>query len=151
MASRISVAVAHGCSISWPTMNPGRAEGLGPARALEPLGLSEGPRAGIMRAPWDEEEPMAAVRVVVQFTADSQATADEQVKALAERSKSVQAEAGCLQFEVFHSVNNPEKYALIELWESQQVLDDRARARGGGPPPLAPGLKRTIEHYEHHA
>jgi quinol monooxygenase YgiN len=91
---------------------------------------------------------MAAVRVVVQFTADSPAIADEQVKTLAERAKSVQREPGCLQFEVFRSVARPEQYALIELWESQELLDERARQRGG-PPPVAPGLKRTIEHYQH--
>lgn len=93
---------------------------------------------------------MAAVRVVVQFTADSPATADQRVHELGERAKSVQQEPGCLQFEVFRSMSRPERYALIELWESQQVLDDRNRARGGVPPAPA-GVKRTIEHYEHHA
>lgn len=94
---------------------------------------------------------MTAVRVVVQFTADSPATADQQVQGLAERAKSVQQERGCLQFEVFRSVSHPEQWALIELWESQEILDERARARGGGPPPLQAGVKRTIEHYEHHS
>ena len=93
---------------------------------------------------------MTAVRVVVQFTADSQAIADEQVKALAERAKSVQKEPGCLQFEVFRGVATPERWSLIELWESQEVLDERNKSRGGPPAP-PPGVKRTIEHYEHHA
>ena len=93
---------------------------------------------------------MPAIRVVVQFTADSPAIADEQVKGLAERAKAVEAEPGCLQFEVFRSVAHPEKYALIERWESQEVLDARAGARGGGPPPLPAGVRRTIEHYEYH-
>jgi quinol monooxygenase YgiN len=89
---------------------------------------------------------MTAVRVVVQFTADNAAIADQQVQALANRAKSVQQEPGCLQFEVFRSVANPERWSLIELWESQQVLDSR-----GGPPPAPAGVKRVIEHYEHHA
>jgi quinol monooxygenase YgiN len=93
---------------------------------------------------------MTAVRVVVQFTADSAEIADKQMQALAERAGSVQKEPGCLQFEVFRSVSRPEKYALIELWESQAVLDERARARGGGPPPVPAGVTRTIDHYEHH-
>ncbi len=93
---------------------------------------------------------MTAVRVVVQFTADSKATAEQRVTELAERAKAVQQESGCLQFEAFRSVSNPEKWALIELWESQQVLDDRNRARGGGPPPPPAGVNRTIEHYQHH-
>jgi quinol monooxygenase YgiN len=92
---------------------------------------------------------MTEVRVVVQFTAENAGIADKQVQALAERSGSVQKEPGCLQFEVFRSVSRPEKYALIELWESQEVLDERARARGGGPPPLAEGVTRVIEHYQH--
>jgi quinol monooxygenase YgiN len=92
---------------------------------------------------------MAAARVVVEFTADSADTANQRVQELAERAKAVQQEPGCLQFEVFRSVSRPEKWALIELWESQQVLDDRNRARGGVPPAPA-GVKRVIEHYEHH-
>jgi quinol monooxygenase YgiN len=92
---------------------------------------------------------MAAVRVVVQFTADSPATAEQRSKELAERAKSVQQEPGCLQFEAFRSMSRPEQYALIELWESQQVLDDRSRARGSLPPPPT-GVTRVIEHYEHH-
>jgi quinol monooxygenase YgiN len=92
---------------------------------------------------------MTEVRVVVQFTAENAGIADKQVQALAERSGSVQKEPGCLQFEVFRSVSRPEQYALIELWESQEVLDERARARGGGPPPLPEGVTRVIEHYPH--
>jgi quinol monooxygenase YgiN len=93
---------------------------------------------------------MAAVRVVVQFTADNAATADQRAQELEERAKNVRQERGCLQFEVFRSMSRPEQYALIELWQSQDVLDERNRARGGVPPPPA-GVNRTIEHYEHHA
>ena len=92
---------------------------------------------------------MAAVRVVVQFTADSAATAEQRSQELAKRAEAVRQEPGCLQFEAFRSMSRPEQYALIELWESQQVLDDRNRARGGVPP--APtGITRVIEHYVHH-
>ena len=93
---------------------------------------------------------MTAVRVVVQFTADSAAIADQRVPELAERAKNVRLEPGCLQFEAFRSVSRPEQYALIELWESQEVLDERNRARGGVPPPPA-GVTRVIEHYQHDA
>lgn len=93
---------------------------------------------------------MAAVRVVVQFTAENASIADRQVQALVERAVTVQKEPGCLQFEVFRSASQPERYALIELWESQEVLDARTRARGG-PPPLPEGVTRVIEHYEHQA
>ena len=92
---------------------------------------------------------MAAVRVVVQFTCDSAATAEQRSKELAERAKSVQQEPGCIQFEAFRSMSRPEQYALIELWESQEVLDARNQARGGVPPAPA-GIARVIEHYVHH-
>jgi quinol monooxygenase YgiN len=93
---------------------------------------------------------MTAVRIVVQFTADSAATAEERSRELAERAKAVRQEPGCLQFEAFRSMSRPEQYALIELWESQSVLDERNRARGGGVPPAPAGITRVIEHYEHH-
>src|SRR3712207_2008148 len=41
---------------------------------------------------FEEESSMTAVRVVVQFTADSKEIADQQVQALADRAKSVQSE-----------------------------------------------------------
>ncbi len=93
---------------------------------------------------------MTAVRVVVQFTAHNAALADERAQELAERAKAVRQEPGCLQFEAFRSMSRPEQYALIELWESQEVLDAHNRARGGVPP-SPPGISRTIEHYEHHS
>jgi len=46
-------------------------------------------------------------------------------------------------------MSRPEQYALIELWESQEVLDARNQARGGVPPAPA-GITRVIEHYVHH-
>ena len=63
--------------------------------------------------------------VLASFTANRE---------LAERAKSVREEPGCLQFEAFRSMSRPEQYALIELWESQEVLDRRNQARGGGVP-----------------
>ena len=95
------------------------------------------------------EEAGMAVRVVVQFEADSAERAEQRCRELTERAKTVVTEPGNLQFEVFRSVSRPDKWALIELWESQAVLDERNKARGGVPP--APeGVKRTIEHYDHH-
>jgi quinol monooxygenase YgiN len=84
---------------------------------------------------------------MVQFTADTRETADRQVQALAERCKSVQTEPGCVQFEVFRSVLRPEQYALVELWESQEMLDQHARLQGPRTP--AAGITRTTEHYGH--
>src|SRR5436190_4224091 len=64
------------------------------------------------RSPTNERRrgAMAAVRVVVQFTCDSAATAEQRSKELAERAKSVQQEPGCIQFEAFRSMSRPEQY-----------------------------------------
>jgi quinol monooxygenase YgiN len=85
---------------------------------------------------------LAAIRVVVQFTADSAEAAEKGFQGLVERCKTVQKEPGCLQFEAFRSGLSPERYSLIELWESQEIIDRR-----GTPPPPPPGITRTIEHY----
>jgi quinol monooxygenase YgiN len=47
---------------------------------------------------------------------------------------------GCLQFEIFQSVSNPDKFALIELWESQAALDNHAKLQASRPP-LPEGLR----------
>ena len=46
--------------------------------------------------------------------------------AMADRCREVQKEPGCLQFEVFQSVLNPDKLALLELWQDQAALDVHA-------------------------
>ena len=43
-------------------------------------------------------------------------------------------DAGCLQFEVFQSVLNPDKLALLELWEDQAALDAHAKLQAARPP-----------------
>lgn len=91
---------------------------------------------------------MAGVRILIQFTAESAELAESQVQALAERSRQVEKELGCVQFEAFRSVLQPEKWAVVELWESQEALDVHARTLG--PRQANPGISRVSEHYEHH-
>jgi quinol monooxygenase YgiN len=43
-------------------------------------------------------------------------------------------DAGCLQFEVFQSALNPDKLALLELWEDQAALDAHAKLQAARPP-----------------
>jgi quinol monooxygenase YgiN len=89
---------------------------------------------------------MAGVRLVVQFTAKSPEEAEQRIKALAERSKTVQTEPGCRQFEVFRSALRPDVYALLEHWESDEALAQHYVTMGGRPQ-HQPGS--THERYEY--
>ena len=90
---------------------------------------------------------MSGVRILIQFTADSAATADAQVQELAERCRSTQQEPGCLQFEAFRSVVRPETWALVEHWASQEALDEHRKLMTPRPP--VAGVTRTREIYTH--
>ena len=92
---------------------------------------------------------MAGVRILIQFKADSRELADKQMADLNERAKHSQGEKGCKQFEVFRSIDNPQKWALVEHWESQAALDEHRQAAGGPPPQGPAGITREREIYEH--
>ena len=67
-----------------------------------------------------------AVRLVVTITAAPGKGADL-AQAFRGRCAEVMKEPGCEQFEVFQSVLNPDKLALLELWTDQAALDVHAR------------------------
>ena len=96
---------------------------------------------------------MAGVRILVQFTADSPAAAEERVNTMLERARKTEAEEkGCVQYEVFRSAMRPTQFALLEHWESQEALDEHRKllqARSGGPPPSGGSITNTFELYEH--
>src|SRR5689334_9280274 len=92
---------------------------------------------------------MSGVRLIVQFTADSVATADAAIAEAAERCKRVQHEPGCIQFEVFRSALSPEKYVLLEHWESKEALAEHAKGMVANPPPRNPGITRVREDYDY--
>ena len=92
---------------------------------------------------------MAGVRLVIQFTAESAEIADKAIEAAAARCKKAQQEPGCLQFEVFRSALSPEKYVLLEHWESKEALAVHAQAMAGNPPRPTPGITRVREDYEY--
>jgi len=94
---------------------------------------------------------MSGVRLIIQFTADSAEIADKAVAQTAERCKRVQSEPGCLQFEVFRSALAPERYVLLEQWESKEALAVHAQGMAGSPPPPTPGIRRVREDYEYSA
>jgi|SRR5579859_1269740 len=92
---------------------------------------------------------MSGVRLIVQFEADSAEVAEQAVAEAAERCRRVQHEPGCLQFEVFRSALSPERYVLLEHWDSKEALAEHAKGMAANPPPRNPRIKRVREDYEY--
>jgi quinol monooxygenase YgiN len=82
--------------------------------------------------------------------ADDFASAFKAVQAIA------QQEEGCEQYELFQSLDQPEKVVLLERWASQELLDkhmqaERTRNRSAIDALVAlwaPGITPTIERSE---
>ena len=49
------------------------------------------------------------------------------------RCAEIMKEPGCEQFEVFQSVVNPDKLAILERWTDQAALDVHAKANANRP------------------
>ena len=73
------------------------------------------------------------VRLVVTITAAA-GKGSELAQAFRQRCAEVMQEPGCEQFEVFQSVINPDKLALLELWQNQTALDIHAKVSATRPP-----------------
>jgi len=80
-----------------------------------------------------------AVRLVVTITAASGKGA-QFAAAFKPRCEASRKDPGCLQFELFQSIFDPDKFTLIELWESQAALDNHAKLQAARPP-LPDGLR----------
>ena len=80
-----------------------------------------------------------AVRLVVTITA-APGKGSELAQAYRARCAEVMQEPGCEQFEVFQSVVNPDKLALLERWTDQAALEAHARLNSTRPP-LRPELR----------
>ena len=90
------------------------------------------------------------VRLVVSIDA-LPGRGDEFAQVFAKRCEDSRKDAGCLQFEIFRSVSNPDKFALLELWESQAALDAHAKINTTRAP-LPSGLRASAgerEDYEY--
>jgi|ERR1700712_462657 quinol monooxygenase YgiN len=91
-----------------------------------------------------------AVRLVVTINAE-QGKGGELARVFRERCLDVLKEPGCQQFEVFQSVLNPDKLALLELWQDQAALDVHAKVNTTRAP-LPDGLRAaggSREDYEY--
>jgi quinol monooxygenase YgiN len=80
-----------------------------------------------------------AIRLIVTIPA-APGKGAELAEAYKSRCAEVMKEPGCEQFEVFQSVVNPDKLALLERWADQGALDTHARLQSTRPP-LRPELR----------
>lgn len=79
------------------------------------------------------------VRLVVTINA-APGKGTELAQAFKARCTECMQEPGCEQFEVFQSVLNPDKLALLELWRDQAALDAHAKLNATRPP-MPAGLR----------
>ena len=80
-----------------------------------------------------------SLRLVVSITA-APGKGGKLAQAYRGRCLEVMKEPGCEQFEVFQSVVNPDKLALLERWTDQAALDVHAKLSTTRPP-LPSGLR----------
>lgn len=80
------------------------------------------------------------IRLVVTMEAEPGRGADL-AKVMTERAREVMQEPGCEQFEMFRSVDAPDKLVLLELWADQAALDAHAKVNATRPP-LPAGLRK---------
>jgi quinol monooxygenase YgiN len=96
-----------------------------------------------------------AVRLVVTFTAQPGRAADF-VEAWRDRVAEVRREPGCEQYELFQSLDDPDRVVILERWASQALLERHMQAERTGDSSVidalvalwAPGTTPTIERYE---
>jgi quinol monooxygenase YgiN len=80
-----------------------------------------------------------SVRLVVTIRAKP-GKGGELAQAYKPRCEESRKDAGCQQFELFQSISDPDKFALLELWESSEALAAHAKLQAARPP-LPEGLR----------
>lgn len=80
-----------------------------------------------------------AIRLIVTITA-APGKGGELAQAYKERCAEVMKEPGCEQFELFRSVINPDKLAILERWADAGSLDEHARVQNARSP-VRPDLR----------
>ena len=91
-----------------------------------------------------------AIRLVVTINA-APGKGSELAHGYKARCAEVMSESGCEQFEVFQSVVNPDKLAILERWTDQAALDAHAKVNSARPS-LQPELREgrgEREDYEY--
>ena len=80
-----------------------------------------------------------SIRLVLTMNA-MPGKAEELIEIYKQRVKDANAEPGCLQFEAFRSVTNPDKIVLLEHWKDDEIFAQHMK-RIEGRPPLPAGLR----------
>jgi quinol monooxygenase YgiN len=80
-----------------------------------------------------------SIRLVVTITA-APGKGHELAQVYKARCAEAAKEPGCEQFEIFQSVANPDRLALLERWVDQAALDVHAKLNSTRPP-LRPDLR----------
>ncbi len=80
-----------------------------------------------------------SIRLLVTITA-APGKGNKLAKAYKGRCGGVMQEPGCLQFEVFQSVVDPDRLVLQEHWKDKEALAVHAKVNETRPP-LPPGLR----------
>jgi quinol monooxygenase YgiN len=84
---------------------------------------------------------MAGVRLVAQFTLKPDSV-ETFYRAWQPRLKGVRTEGGCLQYEMFRSMDDPQRVAMVEAWESVDAFQAHIRldaSRNARPTDGLPG------------
>jgi len=94
---------------------------------------------------------MAGVRVIVTLNFPSPEAAEQAVAGMAQAFKPVLQEPGALQYELFRSVDNPQRVVLMEHWASRELYDQhwnkQMREQGAPDQEQARALGPTFEFY----
>lgn len=90
---------------------------------------------------------MSGVRLVVNLYAEP-GRVDSYVAAWESRYDAVNAEPGCIQYELFRSTRNPGNLALLEWWVDEPAFEQHFDRQLADPPPggefLAPRAARVV-------
>jgi quinol monooxygenase YgiN len=84
---------------------------------------------------------MAGVRLVAQLTLNPNSTGAF-YSAWRERLENVRTENGCLQYEIFRSMDDPRRVAMVEAWESVEAFEAHTwldASRNSRPTDALPG------------
>ena len=81
-----------------------------------------------------------AVRLVITINA-APGKGAEFAQAFKPRCEQSLKDPGCQQFELYQSVFDPDKFTLLELWESPEALANHAKLQSARPP-LPEGLRQ---------
>ena len=94
---------------------------------------------------------MAGIRIVATITYASADEAQQVAERLVKFFEPCRSEDGVVQYELFRSVENPEKLVLQEHWASFRQYDNhwRAQTESGKNPDLGNMTAFEIEFYQH--